>query len=101
MAFLRRRGKHSGAPRPHLILLDLNLPAKSGREVLTVIKRDPDLKRIPVVVMTTSGDTKDVLEVYDCHANCYVTKPVDWDQFTQVVRLVEAFWLTVVKLPDT
>jgi CheY-like chemotaxis protein len=99
MAFLRRQGRNAHAPRPDLILLDLNLPRKSGREVLAEIKADPDLKRIPVVIMTTSSDEKDVLQAYNCHANCYVTKPVDLDQFIGVVKSIENFWLTVVKLP--
>jgi two-component system, chemotaxis family, response regulator Rcp1 len=99
MAFLRRQGGYAGAPRPDLILLDLNLPRKSGREVLAEIKQDPHLKRIPVVVMTTSSDEKDILQAYNCHANCYVTKPVDLDQFLGVIHSIEHFWLTVVKLP--
>lgn len=99
MTFLRRKGQHAEAPRPDLILLDLNLPRKSGREVLAEIKNDPHLKRIPVVIMTTSSDEKDVLQAYNCHANCYVTKPVDLDQFIGVVKSIESFWLTVVKLP--
>jgi CheY-like chemotaxis protein len=99
MAFLRREGRHATAPRPDLILLDLNLPRKSGREVLQEVKQDPHLKRIPVVIMTTSSDEKDILQAYNCHANCYVTKPVDLDQFLGVVRSIEHFWLTVVKLP--
>jgi two-component system, chemotaxis family, response regulator Rcp1 len=99
MAFLRRQGSNTAAPRPDLILLDLNLPRKSGREVLAEIKADPDLKRIPVVIMTTSSDEKDVLQAYNCNANCYVTKPVDLDQFIGVVKSIENFWLTVVKLP--
>jgi CheY-like chemotaxis protein len=99
MAFLRRQGQHGTAPRPDLILLDLNLPKKGGKEVLAEVKQDPNLKRIPVVIMTTSKEEKDVLEAYNCHANCYVTKPVDLDQFIGVVRSIENFWLTVVKLP--
>jgi two-component system, chemotaxis family, response regulator Rcp1 len=99
MTFLRRQEQHSDAPRPDLILLDLNLPRKSGREVLAEIKADPDLRRIPVVIMTTSSDQKDILQAYNCHANCYVTKPVDLDQFIGVVKSIESFWLTVVKLP--
>jgi CheY-like chemotaxis protein len=97
--FLRRRQAHAAAPRPDLILLDLNLPGKSGREVLAEIKADPDLRRIPVVVLTSSQADKDVRDSYDLHANCYVTKPVDLDQFLRVVRAIEDFWLTVVKLP--
>ncbi len=99
MAFLRREGANARAPRPDLILLDLNLPRKSGREVLADIKSDPNLKRIPVVIMTTSSDERDVLESYNCHANCYVTKPVDFDQFIHVIKSIESFWLTIVKLP--
>jgi len=99
MAFLRREGKHARAPRPDLILLDLNLPRKNGFEVLTEIKEDPDLRRIPVVIMTTSEDEKYVLKAYNLRANCYVTKPVDVEQFIRVVRSIEDFWLTIVKLP--
>jgi len=99
MAFLRHEGPYQAAPRPDLILLDLNLPRKSGREVLAEIKQDPKLKRIPVVIMTTSSDEKDILQAYNCHANCYITKPVDLDQFLGVVKSIEHFWLTVVKLP--
>lgn len=100
MAFLRQEGKYSGSPRPDLILLDLNLPKKDGREVLAEIKQDPSLKRIPVVILTTSDDEKDVLKAYDLHVNAYVKKPVDLDQFIKVVEAVEDFWLTVVKLPE-
>ena len=99
MGYLRREGHNAAAARPDLILLDLNLPRKSGREVLAEIKQDPDLKRIPVVIMTTSKSEQDVFEAYNLHANCYVTKPVDLDQFLGVVRKIEDFWLTVVKLP--
>lgn len=99
MAFLRREGRHADAPRPDLILLDLNLPRKDGREVLAEIKLDPDLRRIPVVVLTTSRDEQDVLKAYDLLANCYITKPIDFTQFMTVVRSIEDFWLTVVKLP--
>lgn len=99
LKFLRREGDFSGAPRPDLILLDLNLPGRSGREVLEEIKRDPDLKRIPVVVLTTSGDEKDILRAYELHVNAYIKKPVDLDQFIKIVEAVEDFWLTVVKLP--
>lgn len=99
LRFLRREGEFSEAPRPDLILLDLNLPRKNGREVLEEIKRDPDLKRIPVVVLTTSGDEKDILRAYELHVNAYITKPVDLDQFIKIVEAVEDFWLTVVKLP--
>jgi len=99
IAFLRRQGIHLKAPRPDLILLDLNLPRKSGREVLAEIKQDPDLRRIPVVVMTSSDDEKDVLAAYNLYVNCYITKPVDLDQFIKVVKTIEHFWFSVVKLP--
>lgn len=97
--FLFRRGKHVDAPRPDLVLLDLNLPKKDGREVLAEIKADENLKRIPVVVLTTSQADEDVGRTYDLHANCYIAKPVDFDRFIQVVRSIDSFWLTVVKLP--
>jgi CheY-like chemotaxis protein len=99
MNFLRRQGRHQSAPRPDLILLDLNLPRKSGREVLAEIKQDPELRRIPVVVMTTSDDEKDILDAYNMYVNCYITKPVDLDQFITVVKSIEQFWFTIVKLP--
>ena len=99
LAFLRREGEYATAPRPDLILLDLNLPRKDGREVLSEIKSDDKLKRIPVVVLTTSEAEEDVLRVYNLNANCYVSKPVDLDQFIKVVRSIEDFWLTIVKLP--
>jgi len=99
MAFLRREGKYADAPRPDLILLDLNLPRKSGREVLAEVKQDLDLRRIPVVIMTSSDDEKDILAAYDLYVNCYVTKPVDLDQFIGVVKSIENFWFTIVKLP--
>ncbi len=99
VAFLRREGVHADAPRPDLILLDLNLPKKDGREVLDEIKHDPDLKVIPVVVLTTSRADEDVLRAYELNANCYITKPVDFQQFLSVVKSIEDFWLTVVKLP--
>jgi len=99
MAFLRRQGPHAQAPRPDLILLDLNLPRKSGREVLAEIKQDPELRRIPVVVMTSSDDEKDILAAYNLYVNCYITKPVDLSQFIQVVKTIEHFWFTVVRLP--
>jgi len=99
LAVLRRQGKHAAARRPDLVLLDLRLPKMSGHEVLATIKTDPHLKRIPVVIMTSSDDEKDVLEAYDRHANCYVTKPVDMDKFIEVIRSIEDFWLTVVHLP--
>jgi two-component system, chemotaxis family, response regulator Rcp1 len=100
MEFLRQEGRHTQAPRPDLILLDLNLPRKDGRQVLKEIKSDESLKRIPVVVLTTSKSEEDVLRVYDVHANCYITKPVDFNRFMEVVKSIENFWLTVVTLPD-
>jgi CheY-like chemotaxis protein len=100
MAFLRRAGRHADAQRPDIILLDLNLPKKDGREVLAEIKQDPDLKRIPVVIMTTSAAEEDIVRSYNLHANCYVTKPVDLDQFAKVVRSLDDFWLTIVRLPS-
>ena len=99
LSLLRRQGQHAGAPRPDLILLDLNLPKKDGRKVLAEIKTDENLKRIPVVVLTTSEDERDVLESYNLHANCYVRKPVDLDAFIEVVRSIDSFWLAIVKLP--
>lgn len=99
MAFLRRTGKHAGAPRPDLVLLDLNLPRKDGREVLAEIKADPDLKRIPVVILTISKDEEDILKSYNLHANCFITKPIDLTQFLKVVQSIEDFWLTIVRLP--
>lgn len=99
LAFLHRSGKYAAAPRPDLILLDLNLPRKSGREVLAEIKSDENLKRIPVVILTVSKDEEDILESYNLHANCYITKPIDLHQFLRVVRAIEDFWLTIVKLP--
>jgi chemotaxis family two-component system response regulator Rcp1 len=100
MAFLRRQGKYASSPRPDLIMLDLNLPKKDGRQVLAEIKGDPDLKRIPVVIVTTSKAEEDILKTYNLHANCYVTKPLDLDQFIAVVQSIEQFWLTIVKLPN-
>ena len=99
MEFLRRQGKHQEAPRPDLILLDLNMPRMDGREVLAELKADEDLKRIPVVVLTTSKAEEDILKSYNLNANCYITKPVDLDQFIHVVKSIHEFWLTVVKLP--
>ena len=99
MTFLRQQGRHASSPRPDLILLDLKLPRMSGQEVLEEIKQDPHWKRIPVVVLTSSDDEKDVAGAYDRHANCYVTKPVDMDQFTEAVRFIENFWLTTARLP--
>jgi two-component system, chemotaxis family, response regulator Rcp1 len=97
--FLYRRGKYVDAPRPDLILLDLNLPKKSGTEVLAEIKQDPSLLHIPVVILTTSEADKDVLASYSLHANCFITKPVDMEQFTEVIKSIEDFWFTIVELP--
>jgi chemotaxis family two-component system response regulator Rcp1 len=99
LACLRQRGKYKTSPRPDLILLDLNLPIKDGREVLALIKEDSDLKSIPVVILTTSKAEEDILESYRLHANCFITKPVDLEQFVSVVNYIEDFWLAVVKLP--
>ena len=99
MEFLRHQGRFGDAPRPDLILLDLNLPRKDGREVLAEVKSDPDLRRIPVVVLTTSRAEEDVLRAYDLHANCYVTKPVDLAQFMKIVSQIDEFWVKVVTLP--
>lgn len=100
MAFLRREGPYADAPRPDVILLDLNLPKKNGLEVLEEIKADPGLRRIPVVIITSSEAEQDVLRTYDLHVNCYVNKPVDLEQFVKVVQSIETFWLTIVKLPS-
>jgi CheY-like chemotaxis protein len=100
LAFLHQEGAYANAPCPDLILLDLNLPKKDGREVLLEIKNEEPLKHIPVVVLTTSNADKDILRTYELHANCYITKPVDFDKFTRVVRSIEDFWLTIVKLPQ-
>jgi CheY-like chemotaxis protein len=99
MAFLRREGKYSEKNRPDLILLDLNLPLMDGREVLKEIREDPGLTDIPVVVLTTSEDEGDILKAYKLHANCYISKPVDFTHFTEIIRQVEGFWLQLVKLP--
>ena len=99
MAFLRNEGKFAGAVRPDLILLDLNLPKKDGREVLSEIKTDDALKRIPVIVLTTSSAEEDILKSYSEYANSYITKPIDLGQFIDVIRSIEDFWLTIVKLP--
>lgn len=101
ISFLKREGPYADSPRPDLILLDLNLPKKSGQEVLEVIKNDEDLKTIPVVVLTTSHAEEDILKSYKLHANCYLTKPVDLDEFIGVVRSIESFWLSLVKLPPS
>jgi CheY-like chemotaxis protein len=100
MAFLRREGEYAGRPRPDLVLLDLNLPRMDGREVLEAIKSDPDLASIPVVVLTTSENEDDVLRSYSLHANAYVTKPVDFERFIEVVRQIDDFFVTVVRLPN-
>jgi CheY-like chemotaxis protein len=101
LAYLRRQGAYAAAKVPDLILLDLNLPRMSGREVLMQIKGDERLKTIPVVVLTTSADEQDVARAYNQHANCYITKPVDLEQFLRVVQSIENFWLTLVRLPAT
>ena len=100
IAFLRREGKYVDAPRPDLIMLDLNLPKKHGREVLAEIKSHDNLKRIPVIVLTISEEEEDILEAYGLSANCHVTKPVNFRQFAKVVRAIEDFWLTIVRLPS-
>jgi two-component system, chemotaxis family, response regulator Rcp1 len=99
LTFLRRQGRHAAAPRPDLILLDWHLPRMNGQEVLMEIKQHPDWKRIPVVIMTSSSDEKDVFSAYDRHANCFVTKPVDMDKFLEAVHSIEDFWLSLVRLP--
>jgi CheY-like chemotaxis protein len=99
LEFMRRSGEHAGAPRPDLVLLDLNLPRKDGREVLAEVKDDSALRSIPVVVLTTSKAEEDVLRSYDLHANAYVTKPVDFDRFIEVVRQIDEFFVSVVRLP--
>ena len=99
LAVLRREGVYADAPRPDIILLDLNLPKKDGREVLADIKHDPDLRRIPVVVLTTSRAEQDLVKTYNLHVNCYIVKPVDLDQFITVVQSIEDFWFSIVRLP--
>jgi CheY-like chemotaxis protein len=99
MAFLHRAGEYTKVTRPDLILLDLNLPKKNGYEVLREIKADPSLKRIPVVILTSSAAEQDILKTYDLHANCYITKPVDLEQFLKVAHSIEEFWFSIVKLP--
>ena len=99
LAYLRQEGDYADLPRPDLILLDLNLPKKDGREVLREIKMDKEIGRIPVVILTTSQAEEDVLKTYDLHANCFITKPVDLEQFIKVVQSIEFFWLTIVRLP--
>ena len=99
LAFLRHEGQYAKSPHPDIVLLDLNLPRMDGREALAEIKTDPDLRRIPVVILTTSKAEEDILKSYNLHANCYITKPVDLDQFIMVVKSVEEFWFTIVRLP--
>lgn len=100
LAFLRHEGQYAAVPRPDVILLDLNMPRKDGREVLAEVKQDDSLRRIPIVILTTSQDEHDVLRAYELHANCYITKPVDLDQFITVIQSIESFWLTIVTLPE-
>jgi chemotaxis family two-component system response regulator Rcp1 len=100
MGFLRREGQYKDKPRPDLVLLDLNLPRKDGREVLAEMKEHPDLRLIPVVVLTTSEAEQDVVRTYELRANCYITKPVDLEKFITIVRSIEDFWLTIVRLPS-
>jgi two-component system response regulator len=101
LAYLRRQGGYAGARRPDLIMMDLNMPKKDGRELLAEIKADPQLRQIPIVIMTTSDADQDVMQSYDLGANCYVTKPIDLEQFTTVVASIEEFWFTVVRLPPS
>jgi CheY-like chemotaxis protein len=98
--FLYKREPYTNTPHPDLILLDLNLPRKDGREILEEIKADPELRRIPIVILTTSEAEEDIIRAYDLHANCYIAKPIDLDQFIQVIKSIEQFWLTIVKLPS-
>ncbi len=100
MEFLLRQGKFAYAEKPDLILLDLNLPKKDGREVLSEIKNSDDLRRIPIIILTTSSSEMDINSMYDLHANCYIVKPIDINKFFEVIKSVEEFWLTIVKLPD-
>lgn len=99
MAFLRKEGKYSNESTPDLVLLDLNMPRKDGREVLTEIRNDPDLTIIPVIILTTSDNELDILRSYELHANCYIKKPVNFEKFVDVIKQVEGFWLSVVRLP--
>jgi two-component system, chemotaxis family, response regulator Rcp1 len=99
LAYLTREGEHSDAARPDLILLDLNLPRKDGHQVLAAIKNDPSLRQIPVVILTSSRDEMDIYQAYDLHANCYISKPVELEQFVAVVKSIEGFWFEIVKLP--
>lgn len=100
MEFLRREGGHAEAPRPDLVILDLNMPRMDGREVLAAIKSDPDLLQIPVLMLTTSSAERDIADAYEHHVNAYVTKPIDLDEFVEVVRSIEQFWLSIVRLPE-
>jgi two-component system, chemotaxis family, response regulator Rcp1 len=100
MQYLRKQGRHAESPRPDLILLDLNLPKRDGRSILQEIKTDPDLMRIPVVILTTSKAEEDILKTYNLHANCYITKPVEIEEFIVITRSIENFWLSIVSLPD-
>jgi chemotaxis family two-component system response regulator Rcp1 len=100
MEYLRKEGPFAGAPTPHLILLDLNLPKKNGHEVLADVKRDDNLKHIPVVILTSSDDREDIIRTYQQHANCYISKPVDLDGFMEIVKTFDDFWFTIVKLPN-
>lgn len=100
MAFLNQEFEYADIPRPDVILLDLNLPRKDGREVLKELKEDDVLKRVPIVILTTSSAEEDIIKTYNNHANCYITKPVDFDQFLKVINSIEDFWLSVVKLPS-
>jgi chemotaxis family two-component system response regulator Rcp1 len=100
IAFLRREGKYKDSPRPDLVLLDLNLPKMSGKEVLAEVKEDPFLKSIPVVILTVSDNEQDILESYNLHANCYIAKPLDLERFMEVTRMIDEFWLSIVKLPS-
>ena len=97
--YLKQHGQYVNSVRPDLILLDLNLPKKDGREVLKEIKNDPDIKRIPVIILTTSAADEDIMKAYENHVNCYIRKPVDLDSFMEVVKKIEDFWLSIVKLP--
>ena len=101
MAFVRREGVHAGAPRPDLILLDLNLPRKDGREVLNELKSDDDLRRIPVIVLTTSMAEPDIMMSYDLHANCYIHKPIEFEDFSTAIHSIQQFWLLTVQLPPS
>jgi two-component system, chemotaxis family, response regulator Rcp1 len=100
MSFLRKQGKYSSSPRPDIIFLDLNLPVKDGREVLSELKKDPNLRRIPVVVLTTSSREQDIDSAYDLNANCYIVKPIDFEQFCNTVKAIQNFWFTTAKLPS-